>query len=177
MRSIVGMRLRTTRTGANPTQNTTTETLSITLASTIANNTLGGADTIFGPIVRTLAGGANESLDFNGGGLTDHNGNTIALARVKLVYVHLLGAAQTLVDGEVGTAASSISLTGNLLIGAGRPIVSGSKPILNGSTYLDVYNTAAGYTVTGGATDTITVTNNDGAVAADYLICVIGGSS
>lgn len=115
--------------------------------------------------IRTLAGGANETLDLYGS-LTNQLGETINFARVKVIVVELLTttAASSI---TVGNAASNV-FTGPL--GGTTPTVT----IANGGGMAFWRSDATGWTVTNSSTDNLKVLNNDGAVVATYRITLIG---
>ncbi len=119
---------------------------------------------------RTLTAGASENLDL-AGGLVDAFGQTITLARVKLLYIQ-----------NTATTAGA-----NLLVGAaasntwtGWTSVSGSTVYVGPGGALFFYNpSATAFPVTpstGTNNDTLKV-NNPSGVSITYRIVVIGASA
>lgn len=171
------------QSGAAATKAEGTNNTSASISTSIANATLGGGDLIYGPVVRTLTASSNETLDLSGS-LSSLVGDTsIAFARVKMICVELLSAAQTTDDGEVGTAATSILVGGaasnQALAGSGKMLADTSDKVrvLNGGFFCWAAGTAAGNTVANASTDNLKVENEDGAVSAKYRITVWGGST
>ena len=154
-----------------------------------ANGTgAGKADELY-QTVRTLAAGASETLDFSGGAgtatiggeLVNLLGITIAFTKIKAIFIWLLAAADTAPDGStVGTAASSILIGG---AASAQALAGASGFLADTSDKIRVFNggfagfgvaNAAGVAVANGATDRLRVVNEDGAVAAKYVITIIG---
>ena len=169
--------------GAAATKAEGTNNTSCAIASTTTATSLGGGDLIYGPVVRTLTASSNETLDLSGS-LSNLVGDTsIAFARVKMILVELLSAAQTTDDGVVGTAATSILVGGaasnQALAGSGKMLADTSDKVrvLNGGFFAWGAGTAAGVTVANASTDSLKVENEDGAVSAKYRITVWGASS
>jgi len=113
---------------------------------------------------RTLAGAANEDLDFAAGGLTNAFGQTVTWARVKGILV-----------------VADPTNTTNLTVKPGAsplPFLTGTTPALAvlppGGVFLLWVPSAAGILVTGGTGDLINVANAAGA-SAKYRIVVLGG--
>ena len=121
------------------------------------------SDLVFGPDKRTLAGGANESLDLNGGGLTDIFGNALNFAKVRGLVIQNLSATKTF---TIGNDASPF-----VFLGAGTHTV-----VLPPNGFLLLVNQETGWTVTAGTGDKLKVANDAGA-AADYLIYILGTSA
>jgi hypothetical protein len=114
---------------------------------------------------RTLAGGANETLDL-AGSLTDQFGSTITFTAVKGLKISLL----------TDTTASSI-LVGNTgangWLGLFNATTDAVK-IRNGYSFAVFGTDAAGMAVTAGTGDLLKVLNQDGANVATYTILVYG---
>jgi hypothetical protein len=130
--------------------------------------------------VRTLLAGSNETLDLAAGGLVNPVGDaSITFARIKGMRIYLLGTADTASDGvTVGTACSGITLggSGSTFLGP----LGGTTPsftLQNGMVFGWGTPTSAGFPVGAGSTDTLKVTNNDGAVAAVYEIVLFGSKT
>jgi hypothetical protein len=111
---------------------------------------------------RTLASGANETLDFNGGGLLDPLGNAIAFTNIKAVEI---------VAADTNTTSLTIGAASTPFLGP----MGGTAPTMTlapGDRMLWVCP-KAGWTVTAGSNDSIKVVNGSGA-SASYDIKVIG---
>jgi hypothetical protein len=111
---------------------------------------------------RTLADGADESLDL-AGGLTDAFGTTITLAKLKALVIINPSATQTL---TVGNAADPILLFGTAAHTVNIP--PGGKLMMDWP--------GTGWTVTGGSADKLKIVNSAGA-AVDYTIWLIGATA
>jgi len=159
-----------------------TSDASKSFGTSAANNALGGADTVYGPTLLSVGTSSTTTLTLSDGSLKDNLGNAIAITagHVKGLSVRLLSAAQTSPDGTAGNACSGITLQGDCLVGAGRP-VQGSPGSGGTATKLEVKNgcsvtldfdNGTGYAVTGSSTDVITITNEDGANAAKVMIAL-----
>ena len=114
---------------------------------------------------RTLAGGANETLDL-AASLLDAFGNTITFSAIKGFQINLL----------TETTASSI-LVGNT--GANGWVgwcnaTTDAVKIKNGYSFALFGTDAGGMTVTGGTGDLLKVTNQDGVNTATYSIVLYG---
>lgn len=115
---------------------------------------------------RILADGANETLDFNGGGLLDDFGAALVFAKIKFIMISSLGKGNTT----------------SLLIGAAAlPIPffetsAGDRGICPPEGVFIEAGGKSGYAVGAGATDGLKITNGAGAAAA-YDIYVIGTAS
>ncbi len=113
----------------------------------------------------TIASSGNTSLDF-ATGLTDFFGTAIAMARVKYLYIHL----------TTTTAASSISV-GNAT--HPLPITSAGTatiPINNNGILVLGDAGATAMAVGSGATDSVKIVNNDGALSAVINFVAIGST-
>lgn len=165
-------------TGFNDLTISSTKQNKQTLKSSNGAASAKGADQIYSAI-RTLAGGANETLDLSGS-LTNVFGETISFARIKAILVELLSAAQ---DSDNGTAATSILVGGAVatqaLAGSGKWFADTSDKIrvINGGFFACAVDNAAGVTVSNGASDSLKVENEDGAVACAYRLTLIGSNS
>lgn len=122
----------------------------------------GQIDLVYGPIKRTLAGGANESLDLSGGGLVDAFGNPLNFAKVRALVIQNLSAAKIL---TIGNDANPL-----VFLGAGA-----NTAVLPPTAKLAMDNPVTGWTVTPDTGDKLKVANNAGD-PCDYLIW-IGGTS
>ncbi len=114
--------------------------------------------------IRTLADGANESLDLSGSSQADFTGVALAFAHVKLLGIYADPANTT--DLTVGNGTNPF--LGALGAGANTLIL---KP---GELHMFV-RPVTGYPVVGGASDILKIANGAGA-AAKYTI-LIGGTS
>lgn len=148
----------------------------------------GQADELFQEI-RTLAAGLSETLDFSGGTgtgsiageLVNLLGDTIVFTKIKAIAFWLLAAADTGPDGTtVGTACSSIKVgnaaAAQALAGASGFLgdTSDTFRVFNGGFAAFGVANAGGVAVSNGASDRLRVINEDGSVAAKYVITVIG---
>ena len=115
--------------------------------------------------VRTLAAGADETLDLYGV-LLNNLRQTVNFARIKGILVALLD----------DTAATSITVGGYGANGWVGPFgdVDGIQTVYNGGIYLNTKLDASGWVVTNSTADKLKILNNDGAVVATYLIALIG---
>lgn len=113
---------------------------------------------------RTLADGANESLDL-AGVLTDPFGSTLTFAKVKAVIIENLSTTQTLTVGGaasnqfinwVGTATDTIKIPPGGVFAICAPL--------------------AGYAVTAGTGDLLKILNSAGA-SCIYNVIIIGTSA
>jgi hypothetical protein len=120
-------------------------------------------DLVFGPDQRTLAGGASESLDLAGGGLTDAFGNTLTFAKVRAIVIQNLSASKII---TVGNDANPL-----VFLGAGTHTV-----VLNPKARLALDNPVTGWAVTLDTGDKIKVANDAGD-PADYLVWILGTSA
>lgn len=120
-------------------------------------------DLIYGPKKRTLAGGATESLDLAGGGLTDNLGNVLVFAKVRAIVIENLSATKIL---TIGNDANPL-----VFLGAGTHTV-----VLLPKGKLALINPVTGWTVTPDTGDKIKVANDAGD-PADYSIWIAGTSA
>jgi len=114
---------------------------------------------------RTLAGGANETLDLSGS-LTDQFGNTLLFTAIKGIKISVL----------ISTTSSSISVgaTGSNGWTGLLEQTTASIKIKNGYSFSVFGSDAAGMAVTAGTNDLLKVTNNDGTNTATYTITLYG---
>lgn len=112
---------------------------------------------------RTLAGGANESLDLAGGGLTDAFGNALTFAKVRALVIQNLSATKVL---TIGNDANPF-----VFLGAGTHTV-----VLRPRAMLALDNPLTGWTVTPDTGDKLKIANDAGD-PLDYLIWIAGTSS
>jgi len=113
--------------------------------------------------MRTLADGANESLDL-AGTLVDMFGTTIIFAKIKAMLIHNLSATQTLTIGGgatpfinwVGDATDVVKIPPNGMLLLVAPL--------------------AGFAVTADTGDILKIANSAGA-ACDYQIALAGTSA
>ncbi len=119
----------------------------------------GQADLIFGPAQRTLAGGANESLDLVGGGLVDAFGNALNFAKVRAIVIQNLSATKILTIG-----------------GDANPVLIPVDGELAPQSKVARDNPVTGWTVTPGTGDKLKIANNVGD-PCDYLIWIVGTSA
>lgn len=122
-----------------------------------------GANEFFSD-TRTLADSASESLDL-AGSLTNGLGVTVALARVKFIYIKNKSTTQVL---SVGGAASNQFIN---WVGDATDIVK----LRPGGFLLLVAPDATGYAVTAGTGDLLKIANGAAGASTDYDI-VIGGA-
>lgn len=113
---------------------------------------------------RTLADSATEDLDL-AGSLTNGLGVTVALARVKFIYIKNRSTTQVL---SVGGAASNQFIN---WVGDATDVIK----IRPGGFLLLVAPDATGYAVTASTGDKLKIANGAAGQSADYDI-VIGGA-
>lgn len=139
--------------------------LTKTVTLTLANGTGANQADVIWSDTRTLATGANEDLDFAGGGLTDAFGAAVEPARIKMLIIHA--------DSE-NTTNLTISGDAN-----GIPIFddpTDTATIAPDGLFVIGDPGATGYVVTAATGDILQIANAAGA-SADYDIVVIGASS
>lgn len=124
------------------------------------------ADRIFKD-TRTLTASATESLDLNGGGLTDIYGAALAFARVKAVIVK---AASGNTNDVQWTRPAANGVPVFMAAGDGLAI----RP---GGVGLWMAPDATGVAVTAGTGDLVTLTNSAGSTSVTYDIVIIGASA
>ena len=123
------------------------------------------ADVVFAD-TRTVTTGATDSLDLNGGGLTDGLGTAFAPAKIKAVLVVAAGANTTVLSVQ-RPAANGVPL----FMAAGDGI--NLRP---GAAFAWASPDATGVTVTAGTGDLLDIVNAAGA-SATYDIIIIGTSA
>lgn len=136
--------------------------LAITLARAFADGAGAGQASVFYTASRTLAGGANESLDLNGTALTDVFGTALALTKIKGIIIQARGENTT--NLTVGNVTNSIAT----IFGATYSMV-----LQPGELLAKITNSAAGYVVTASTGDLLNIANAAGA-SATYDIILIG---
>jgi hypothetical protein len=145
-----------------------TAPVGLDLAVALADGTgVGQANRIFAD-TRTLAASATEDLDLSGA-LLDGLGGPAAFARVKAIVVH--ADEDNTNNVLVGRATSNGLVT---MLGATAAV------ILRPGAFFAVVcgdEDAAGYAVTAGTGDLLTVANSGAGTAVSYDIVVIGGSA
>jgi hypothetical protein len=121
------------------------------------------ADVIFCD-TRSVATGATDDLDLNGGGLLDPFGVAFAPAKVKALYIK--SAAANTTNLTIGNDALPL------------PVLSADDTITlqPGGVLLITWPAAAGIAVGAGATDTLQIVNGAGATAT-YDIVIVGTSA
>lgn len=112
---------------------------------------------------RTLAGGAAESLDLDGG-LANPFGETTGFARVKAIVVELLD----------DTAATSITVGGTV---TNRWADGPAAKITNGGILILAVKDATALPVVVGTGDLFRVVNDDPTNAATYRITIVGNTA
>lgn len=111
---------------------------------------------------RTLAGGASETLDLSGS-LTQFQGTTVTLSRIKVLYIYNRSTTKVLtIDPDpAGVDGWTAFITDNLVLRPGGAILATAPD-------------ATGWTVAGGTNDKLRITNDAGD-SCDYDIYVAGG--
>lgn len=117
---------------------------------------------------RTLAGGANETLDLIGS-LTNAFGAAASFAKVKAILIYNR-TETTGVFLLVGGAASN-AWAGGMLVDASDKIKIGPGGLNLWASPVDGYAAAAG------STDNLKIENGHGSTAAEYDIFIIGTSA
>ncbi len=134
---------------------------------TLANGTGANQADKFFSDKRTLGNGASEELDL-AGALVDAFGDTVTLARVKVLYIYNPSADATLVIG--GAAATQFA--------AFLGDVSDKIVLRPGGRLLLIAPDATAYVSTGGAADKLKIAHGgEGASGVDYEILVIGATA
>lgn len=164
--------------GASPIGNAQQliQNLTAKIGTAQANNAVNGGDEAYF-LESTIA--PSGTLTINLQSFTDLcNQASVSLARLKFAFFALIGTNQTMPDGSVGNACSSITIGNagsnphplNMNSGTDTFTVTnaGSQAILDGS--------AAGMAVNGGASN-IKILNNDSVNSAKVFVCFVGGSS
>jgi len=122
----------------------------------------------------TLAGAATLNVDLAGGS-TDMYGNTITMARVKVIYVELTTDTTStgLYVGGHTTAALVNWISSAGTIGTDQPKIL----VRNGGVFYLACTDATGYAVTATTADTLKLTNADGTNTATYKLAIVGASA
>lgn len=117
------------------------------------------AGTMFQQVGSLVASGS-VTLDLAGGGLVDVFGAAFGPARVKALYIK-------------NTSTTAASLT----IGGTNAAACGGFSMLPGESFMRAAGSVTAWPVAGGSTDTITITNASGSLAAAYRVVVIGATA
>jgi hypothetical protein len=136
--------------------------VAISLARAFADGSGAGQASVLYTASRTLAGGANESLDLNGTALLDSFGTALALTKIKGVIIQARDANTT--NLTVGNVTNGVAT----IFGATFSLV-----LQPGEFLAKVTNSNAGYVVTPTTGDLLNIANAAGA-AATYDIIIIG---
>lgn len=136
--------------------------VAINLARAFADGGGAGQASVLYTASRTLAGGANESLDLNGTTLLDSFGTALALTKIKGIIIQSRDSnAQNLTVANVANSVSTI-------FGATYSLV-----LQPGEFLAKVTNSNAGYVVTPTTADLINIAAAAGA-SVTYDIIIIG---
>lgn len=135
--------------------------VAIALSRVFADGSGAGQAAVLYTASRTLASGANESLDLNGTALQDTFGVNLALTKIKGVIIQARDANTT--NLTVANVANSINMFGATF----------SLTLQPGELLAKVTNSNAGYAVTPGTGDLLNIANAAGA-SATYDIILIG---
>ena len=174
--------LSLTVAGANASVNNNNQTLSLNYKSAIADAAVGGASLLYYNVL-TIAGSGAQTIVLGNASLIDPLNNTLTYARCKLFLVALLATTQSLNDGTVGTACTSITWGGAAshpaFQGAGKWLDDATAVITvhNGGLSLNVDGNAAGNAVVAGTSDQVLFTNIDTVNSAKILVVALGGSA
>lgn len=177
-----GFRVKKAVVGSGPREQGYTYSLSIAFGTGAG----AGACNELYAAVRTLAASTTEDIDLSAA-LTNVLGEAaVTLARIKAILVWLLSTSQSVGTEAVsggsarvtGTACSSITLFGAASNPWQGPLVGATAKLTvdNGNGFQQTRNTAAGWVVDG-THDTLRVTNDDGAVAAKYVLALAGAAT
>lgn len=122
----------------------------------------------------TIAASGTLNLDL-AGTLTDMFGNTITMARVKVIYVNLTTdtSATSLKVGGHATAGLANWITSAGTFGTDQPAVV----VRNGGVLFLSAPDATAYAVTATTADILKLTNLDGANTATYKLAIVGASA
>lgn len=149
------------------------DSLSLSIPLTLTNGTgANQATQIFSDTRTTDATG--ETLDFNGGGLTDAFGNAIAMTRM----VALILTAST-ANATAGGGGASLDINVERVATAGMGILAADGDILllkPGMTVAFLVGTATGVTMTAGDTDSLKFAAS-AAGNVTYTITIIGSGA
>jgi hypothetical protein len=136
--------------------------IAINLARAFADGGGAGQASVLYTASRTLASGANESLDLNGTALLDSFGTALALTKIMGILIQARDANTTnLTIANVANGVSTIFGTTYSLV------------LQPGEFLAKVTNSNAGYVVTPTTADLLNIANAAGA-AATYDIVLIG---
>lgn len=139
--------------------------------SMIDGDDYGKANKVYGPIRRTLAGGAAEELDLAGGSLKDRKGNALTFTKVRLLLVINVKSKDTVgatfeIGGSIGTAGE------NFLLFKAENDVYELGP---GAIFFIYEPSAAGLPVTAGTGDLLRIANvSSPSISMSYDILIIG---
>lgn len=115
----------------------------------------------------TISASATLSLDL-AGSLTDIFGNTITLARVKILYFEL----------QTTTSASSVLIGASTNPWVNWVSASGDKVrVRNGGCLFLCAPDATAYAVTAGTGDALDFVNEDGSNVATYRLAIVGSTA
>lgn len=136
-------------------------------SGTLTNGVAAGAVNLIYATLLTIAASGNSVITLLGTPLTDPFGNSIAMARVKYVYIN-----------HYATTASSAITVGNAthplpLFSAATTTIS----VRNGGIYLFGDSGATGVVCGTGATDDIKIVNADASLAASVYVAVLGANA
>ncbi len=110
--------------------------------------------------VTALTAGMGSTIDMAGGGIVDVFGNAFGPARVKAVYIK-----------NTSTTAATLTIAGN------NASICGGFTMLPGESFMRATGNATAWPVAAGTTDTITITNASGTLAAAYRLVIIGATA
>lgn len=150
---------------------TGTAPLSSSYVQDLANGVGANQGNVLYTATRSVLTAATDSLDFNGGGLTDAYGAAIAPARIRAVFIRSASGNTTSLTlfGDTNDIPLLNAATGTITTKA-------TVTLRPGGIYYYTSPDAAGTVVTAGTGDIIKVVNAAGATAT-YDIIVIGASS
>jgi hypothetical protein len=151
-----------------------TNAASFSYAKTLTNGTGASQSDKIYILSTTLAGGATLNVDL-AGSVTDIYGNTITMARIKVIYLEVTTdtAGGPVLLGGHATAAIGNWVTATPDLDTAQPKVR----VRNGGCFLLACTDATGYAVTATTDDMLTLENESGGTAATYKLVVIGASA
>ena len=115
---------------------------------------------------RTLAASTGESLDLNGGGLTDPYGQTLVFVKLKAIYFSAAAAnGDTMSFGGVSNHVPVFGAVADFIY------------VRAGGLFVWTAPDVTGIAVSAGTGDLIRVLNNDSGATATYDIILIGTSA
>lgn len=164
VRSSINWDLLETNTGLT---NASANRNNFTYSKTLTNGTAANQADLLYAASGTIGTSATLSLDL-AGTLDDFFGDTITMARVKVIYITI----------TTDTSASSVNVGGNanafdtFLGDASDEII-----IRNGGNLTLTAPDATAYAVTASTGDILDITNNDGSNTATYQIAIVGASA